>query len=80
MACLGTYFLGKLKNTQQSAWYMGLNNSSLQFGFIVMPQAGCYVEDEELKCVINRKTVITIKHKDDSCLWFALLACYHIGD
>ena len=59
---------------------MSIAGSSLQFGFIMIPSGGSYVEDESLNCVISRKTVITIKNKDDNCFWFSLLASYYIGN
>ena len=70
---MGKYFCGKIEAALQSAWGMGLSGASLQFGFILAPSVGCYVEDERLNCIINRKkTIITIKQKDDNCFWFAV--------
>lgn len=45
-----------------------------------MPSGGCYVEDEEFNCVLNRKAVIAIQNQDDNCFWFVLLASSHTGD
>jgi hypothetical protein len=45
---------------------MRFSGASIQFGFIMTPSGGCYVEDESLNCIISRKPVITIKHKDDN--------------
>ena len=59
---------------------MGLGGSSIQFGFSMTPSGGCYVEDESLNCIINRKTFITLQNKDDHCFWFSLLASYNIGN
>jgi hypothetical protein len=69
-----------IETSLQSAWGVGFSGASIQFGFIMTPAGGCYVEDESLNCVISRKTVITIKHKDDNCFWFALSASYTIGN
>jgi hypothetical protein len=73
-------FGGMIEDTLQSAWGMGFSGASMQFGFIMTPAGGCYVEYESLNCIIRRKTVIPIKHKDDKCFWFALLASYNIGN
>ena len=59
---------------------MVLAGSELQFGFVLTPSGGCYVEDESLNCISSRKTFITIINKDDNCFWFSLLASYNIGN
>jgi hypothetical protein len=58
---------------------MGFSGASIQFGVIMTPAGGCYVENESLNCVISRKTIITIKNKDDNCFCFALLASCNVG-
>jgi hypothetical protein len=42
-------FSGMIETTLQSAWGMGFQGASIQFGFIMTPAGGCYVEDEKLK-------------------------------
>ena len=74
------FFCGKIEAALQSAWGMAIAGATLQLGFVMTPSGGCYVEDESSNCIISRKTVITIKNKDDSCFWFALLASYTIGN
>jgi hypothetical protein len=69
-----------IEATLQSAWGMSFSGASIQFGFIMTPSGGCYVEDESLNCRISRKTVITITNTDDNCFWFALLSSYNIGN
>ena len=70
----------KIEPTLQSVWGMGVGGSSMQLGFIMTPAGACYVEDESLTCIINRKTLITLKNKDDNGCWFSLLASYNIGN
>ena len=72
--------LCELESALQSAWGMGLAGASLQFGFVLTPSGGCYVEDESLNCIISRNTFITIKHTYDNCVWFALVSSYSIGN
>ena len=52
----------KMETTLQSAWGMGFGGSSMQFCFIMTPAGGCDVEDENLNCIINRNTIITLKN------------------
>jgi hypothetical protein len=56
-------FSGVIETSSQSAWGMGFSGASIQFGCIMTPAGGCYVEDESLNCIISRNTVITIKNR-----------------
>ena len=49
---------GKVETVLQSAWGMSLGGASLQVGFSLTPSGGCYVEDESLNCIINRKQLL----------------------
>ena len=75
---MGNYFSITIESRLQSAWGMGFDGSSLQVGFSLIPSVGCYGEDEELNS--QAQAVIAPTSEDANCLWFALLASYHIGD
>ena len=53
---------------------MGVGGPSMQFVSSMTPAGGCYVEDESLTCITNRKQLLHHKNKDGNCFWFALLA------
>ena len=65
-------FLEEIHKLAQSDEKVYFKNFKIKFGFAMIPSGGSYVEDEELKEVLNRKTVIQITNTDDNCFWYAL--------
>ena len=73
-------FVNDIEKLIQSDKSILILGSIIQYGFILTPSGGCYVEDKNLNDILKRKTIITIKNKDNNCFWYALLASYNIGN
>jgi len=62
----------------QSGVEMKFKNFEIRFYIAIIPSGGSFVDDETLKDILARKTVIQIKNNDNNCFWYAL--AYSIND
>jgi len=62
----------------QSGVEMKFKNFEIRFYIAIIPSGGSFVDDETLKDILARKTVIQIKNNDNNCFWYSL--AYSIND